>query len=71
MRVGAIQPGGAGAKAGLMAGDVLTRVEGRRVGSWTEFRALLRPNAELGLTVTREGKEVELTIKVPRPKSDE
>jgi S1-C subfamily serine protease len=71
MRVGAIQPGGAAAKAGLEAGDVLTRVEGRRVGSWTEFRALLRPNAELTLTVTREGKDVELKIKVPRPKSDE
>lgn len=71
MRVGVIQPGSPAAKAGLKAGDLLTRVDGRRVGSWPEFRALLRPNAELLLTVTREGKDVELTIKVPRPKSDE
>ena len=66
-----MQPGGPAAKAGLKEGDVLTRVDGRRVGSWTEFRALLRPNAELQLTVTREGKDVELTLKVPRPRSDE
>ncbi|RPH41433.1 MAG: PDZ domain-containing protein [Planctomycetota bacterium] len=71
MKVGAVQPGSAGAKAGLRAGDVLQRVEGRRVGSWNEFRALLRPNAELGLTVLRDGKEVELSLRVPRPKSDE
>ena len=70
-KVGAVQPGGPAAKAGLKEGDVLTRVDGRRVGSWTEFRALLRPNAELQLTVTREGKDVELTLKVPRPRSDE
>jgi serine protease Do len=71
MKVGAVQPGGAGAKAGLKTDDVLQRVEGRRVGSWPEFRALLRPNAELTLTVLRDGKEVELTLRVPRPKSDE
>ena len=63
--------GSAGAKAGLKAGDVLTRVDGRRVGSWPEFRALLRPNADLTLTVTRDGKDVELTLHVSRPKSDE
>jgi len=71
LQLGAIQPGGPAAKAGLKAGDVLTHVDGRRVGSWTEFRALLRPNAELLLTVTRDGKDVELTLKVPRPKTDE
>jgi serine protease Do len=71
LRVGVIQPGGAAAKAGLKTGDVLTKVDGHRVGSWTEFRALLRPNAELALTLLRDGKEVELTLKVPRPKSDE
>ena len=71
MKVGVVQPGSAGAKAGLKAGDVLQRVEGRRVGSWPEFRALLRPNAELTLTVLRDGKEVELSLRVPRPKSDE
>jgi S1-C subfamily serine protease len=71
LRVGVIQPGSAAAKAGLKAGDVLTRVDGHRVGSWTEFRALLRPNAELALTVLRDGKEVELSLKVARPKTDE
>ncbi len=71
MKVGLVQPGGAGAKAGMKAGDVLTKVEGRRVGSWTEFRALLRPGAELHLTVVRDGQEVELNLRVPRPKTDE
>jgi S1-C subfamily serine protease len=71
MKIGEVWPGSAGEKAGLKAGDVVTRVDGRRVGSWTEFRALLRPNAELALTVTRDGKDIELTLKVPRPKTDE
>jgi S1-C subfamily serine protease len=71
LKVGAVQPGSAAAKAWLKTGDVLAKVDGHRVGSWTEFRALLRPNAELMLTVVREGKEVELTLKVPRPKTDE
>jgi serine protease Do len=71
MVVGPVAPGSAGAKAGLKPGDVLKSVEDRRVGSWTEFRSLLRPGAELTLTIVREGKEVEVQLKVPRPKTDE
>jgi S1-C subfamily serine protease len=71
MVVGPVAPGSAGAKAGLRPGDVLTRVDERRVGSWTEFRALLRPGAEMTLSVTRDGKDLELPLKVPRPRSDE
>ena len=43
----------------------------RRVGSWTEFRSLLLPGTEFTLTVIRDEAEVELTLKVPRPKTDE
>ncbi|HZE99829.1 MAG TPA: trypsin-like peptidase domain-containing protein [Planctomycetota bacterium] len=71
MLVGAVAPGSAGDKAGLQPGDLLTHVEERRVGSWTEFRSLLRPGAEFHVTVTRGGKDVELMLKVPRPKTDE
>ena len=71
MVVGPVAPGSAGAKAGLKPGDVLARVDDRRVGSWTEFRALLRPGAEMTLTVTRDGQDLELQIKVPRPRTDE
>jgi len=71
MVVVAVKPDSPGSRAGLKAGDVLQRADGRRVGSATEFHALLRPSAELTLTVLREGKEVELTLRVPRPKSDE
>jgi serine protease Do len=71
MVVGPVAPGSAGAKAGLMPGDVLTRVDDRHVGSWTEFRAQLRPGAEMTLTVTRDGKDLEVPLKVPRPKTDE
>jgi serine protease Do len=71
MVVGPVAPGSAGAKAGLKPGDVLKSVEDRRVGSWTEFRSLLRPGAELTLTIVREGKEMEVQLKVPRPKTDE
>lgn len=71
MVVGPVAPGSAGAKAGLKPGDVLQRVDGRRVGSWTEFRTFLRPGAEMQLTVMRDDKELELPLKVPRPKADE
>lgn len=71
LQAGPVQPGSAAANAGLKAGDVLLRVDGKKVGSWTEFRALLHPNAELALTILRDGKEVELSLKVPRPKTDE
>lgn len=71
MKVGPVKPGSPADKAGLKAGDVLTHADGHRVGSWTEFRALLRPNSELELKVQRDGREVELTLKVPRPRTDE
>jgi S1-C subfamily serine protease len=71
LQVGPVQSGGAAAKAGLRHGDQLSRVDDRKVGSWNEFRALLRPGAEMKLTILRDGKEVELTLKVPRPKTDE
>ncbi|HLY08088.1 MAG TPA: trypsin-like peptidase domain-containing protein [Planctomycetota bacterium] len=71
MVVGPVAAGSAGAKAGLKPGDVLARVDEHRVGSWTEVRALLRPGAEMTLTVSRDGTDLELPLKVPRPKSDE
>jgi len=71
MVVGAVRPDAPAARAGLKAGDVLKRADGRHVGSATEFHALLRPGAEMVLTVLRAGQEIELTLKIPRPKSDE
>jgi len=40
--VGAVRPGGAGAAAGLAAGDVITAVDGRPVRSDADLEALVR-----------------------------
>jgi len=52
-------------KAGLKAGDVITRVDGTAVGSTREITAQLRaarPNRTVMLTVVRDKREMPLTV---------
>jgi serine protease Do len=52
-------------KAGLKAGDVITKVDGAAVGSTREITAQLRPsrsNRTVTLTVVREKREMPITV---------
>lgn len=62
-----IRPEGMAAKAGLKRGDVLRAAGGAALKNWDAFRDAVRlrkPGEELRLTVLREGKEVELPLKI-------
>ena len=49
--IGITRPAGAWAAAGLHSGDQLHTIDGHRIASWDEFRALLR-GAKVGQTLT-------------------
>ena len=69
VRVAAIDPSGAGARAGLAMGDVITHIGGRSTldpefgQRWREFWGQ-RPGAPMGLTVLRGGQTETLTATV-------
>src|SRR3954468_8494049 len=57
-----VQPDSPAEKAGLQLGDVLTRLDGKEVGSVDTFKAVLRakaPGNSLKVALTRSGKPVE------------
>lgn len=60
-----VNPGGAGAKAGIKGGDVVTAVDGAPVHSAQELIVKIRshrPEDRLALTVERDGKGREVTL---------
>ena len=60
MLVTDVRAGSAGEKAGLKAGDVITKLDGERVHNVEELRAQLRAkhDATVSLGVFRKGNEV-------------
>jgi serine protease Do len=55
------------AKAGLMVGDVITRINDHEIKDYSTLRQLIaeaKPGDELTVKVQREAKEVSLTVKV-------
>lgn len=57
--------GGAAEEAGLKAGDIITKIEGRTINSSSDLQervARLRPNDKVKLNYKREGKEKEITV---------
>ena len=60
--LGRVQPGGAGERAGLLAGDRVIAVDGIPVASWSEFTARVRasPGKPIALDVERGGQRVGL-----------
>ena len=63
-----LTPGGPAAAAGVMPGDHVVAVGGRRVRSPADVRAAIartRPGEAIGLTVEREGGTVHLTMEIP------
>ncbi len=67
-RAGEVVAGGAAERAGVLPGDLVTRVDGEPVGTWRELVAAVRPRAgdALQLDVERSGAPVRLSI-VPEP----
>ncbi len=62
--VGEVLPGGAAARAGIQAGDRVTAIDGRTVGTWGEFvgEVVARPGRTAQLTVERDGKTVGIAV---------
>ncbi|MBK8325404.1 MAG: RIP metalloprotease RseP [Betaproteobacteria bacterium] len=60
--LGRVQPGGAGERAGLLAGDRVIAVDGMPVASWSEFTARVRasPEKPIALDVERAGQRLAL-----------
>ncbi len=63
--VAAVEPGSAAADAGLLAGDVITALDGRTVDTMDELIALLREYSagdELAISIVRDGATVHLDV---------
>jgi serine protease Do len=73
LRVASVDKDGPAQKAGLREGDVLRRADGRELLCRDELRgALLRkPGDAVKLLVLRDGKELELSLSLPGPKTQE
>ncbi len=58
-------------KAGLKAGDVITRVEGKEVRTLVDLRAQLREKsnqASVSMSVLRKGSEIAVTVPIEKPR---
>jgi serine protease Do len=67
-----VRENSAGAKAGLMAGDVITKVDGQHVRNLAELRQQLRAKRDaksVALTVVRKGAEISLSVQPEAPQS--
>jgi serine protease Do len=66
-----VKSGSAAEKAGLKAGDVITKVDGTRVRNLGELREQMRAKREsktVALGVIRKGSEMSLNVEVEQPK---
>ena len=69
-----VRPSSPAEKAGLKAGDVITKVEGERVRNVGELREKLREKRDkksVALTVLRRGTEMPLNVEVEQPQAPE
>lgn len=67
-----VTPGYSAYEEGLQAGDVITRIDGRRVYLWDELtlHVLMNPNRDLSMTVSRDGQEVQVTLEPRQLEND-
>ncbi|MFN3304408.1 MAG: trypsin-like peptidase domain-containing protein, partial [Roseateles sp.] len=71
--VSSVQPGSAAAKAGLKAGDVITRIDGEPVrvaGDVSSRVGLARPGDKLKLEIWRDKKRISETVALGRADKD-
>jgi regulator of sigma E protease len=63
-RVDEVLPGGAAARAGVQAGDLIVSIDGKAVADFDDFLGMVKPAAgrTLQLTVVRAGRELVLPI---------
>jgi regulator of sigma E protease len=63
--IGAVDPGSPAEKAGLVPGDLILAIDGKRLPSWEEaqYHILLRPDAELRLQVRGPAGEREVALR--------
>jgi serine protease Do len=74
VEVESVAKGGAAEKAGLKPGDVIKKVDDRRIKNWDELRSAVqvrKPGDVLKLVVVRDGKEEELPLQLASKKTDE
>jgi serine protease Do len=74
LRVESVDKGSAAERGGLKAGDVVASTHGRELLAPDELRGLFlsrKPGDVVKLTVRREGKDVELSLKIPAPSTEE
>jgi S1-C subfamily serine protease len=65
-----VSPNSAAAKAGLKAGDVITRVDGAAVKTVDDLREHLRDQREqksVSLTIIRQGSEMKVLVTIEAP----
>jgi S1-C subfamily serine protease len=69
VKVTACTPGGAATRAGIRAGDIVVRLAGVPVRSWTQLRAVLAdlmPGARSSVVVWRNGATLSLHVVLDR-----
>jgi serine protease Do len=69
-----VRPGTPADKAGLKAGDVIIKVEGKQVRTLAELRAQLREKsdqASVNMNVIRKGSEITVAVPVEKPRPPE
>jgi serine protease Do len=74
IEIESVAKGGPAEKAGLRPGDVIKKMDGRRLKNWDELRSTVqgrKPGDVVTLTVLRDGQELETQLKIPPVKSDE
>lgn len=59
-----VNPDRPAAAAGLQEGDLVTSVNGEKIGSWTEFSEAIQesPGIPMAVEVDRDGRQVELSV---------
>ena len=66
-----VRPGTPADKAGLKAGDVITKVEGKEVRTLADLRSQLREKsnqASVNMSVLRKGSEIAVTVPIEKPR---